>query len=105
MFKSLAALLLLATPAIAGTNSGNYNDGISAASAFCWAVSTRAWSYVGGSVNPTRDPVLGDFERAALAVGSELESIYAVDLPASHRRAFRGGWETGMKSCAKKLHY
>ncbi len=105
MFKTLAALLLLASPAYAGTNLGNWNDGKAAASAFCHPVDTRAWSYVGGLADATRDPVRGDFDRAALELGSELEAIYADGLPADHRRVFRAGWEAGMKDCAQKLGY
>lgn len=105
MFKTIAALLLLVSPAYAGTNSGNFNDGKDAASAFCFTVDTKAWSYVGGAGYATRDPVRGDFERAALEVGAELEAIYATGLPADHRRVFRAGWEAGMKECATELRY
>ena len=38
MLKTIAALLLLVSPAYAGTNSGNFNDNQAAASAFCRAV-------------------------------------------------------------------
>ena len=103
--SSIAAALLLAVPAYAGTNAGNFQDGKDAASAFCWSVDTRAWSYVGGLADARRDPVRSDFERAALEVGSELEAIYAKGLPADNRRVFRAGWETGMKDCAKELRY
>ena len=105
MIKTITALLLLVSPAYAGTNVGNFNDGKAAASAFCRAVNTRAWSYVGGLADATRDPTHGDFDRAALEVGSELEAIYAQDLPADHRRVFRAGWEAGMKECATRLRY
>ena len=103
--SSVAAALLLAVPAYAGTNAGNFEDGKDAASAFCRSVDTRAWSYVGGLADASRDPVRGDFDRAALEVGSELEVIYATGLPADHRRVFRHGWEKGMKDCAKELRY
>ena len=56
----------------AGTNLGNYNDGLSAAQAFCHSVDGVAWSYVGGLAEARRDPVRGDFEKAALQVGSQL---------------------------------
>ena len=102
---AIAAAVLLAVPAYAGTNAGNFQDGKDAASAFCWSVDTRAWSYVGGLADARRDPVRSDFERAALEVGSELEAIYAKGLPADNRRVFRAGWETGMKDCAKELRY
>ena len=51
------------------------------------------------------DPVRGDFESAALEVGSELEAIYSTGLPPDHRRIFRAGWEKGMNDCAKGLRY
>lgn len=105
MIKTITALLLLVSPAYAGTNVGNFNDGKAAASAFCRSVDNRAWSYVGGLENATRDPVRGEFDRAALEVGSELEAIYAEDAPAEHRRMFRAGWEAGMKACATQLLY
>ena len=105
MIKTIIALLLLTAPAYAGTNSGNYKDGKSAAAAFCRAVDNKAWSYVGGLADAQRDPVRGDFERAALEVGAELEAIYAEGAAADHRRVFRGGWEAGMKECASILRY
>ena len=100
---SVAALM--PTPAEAGTNSGNYNDGLSAAKAFCWSVDGVAWSYVGGLADARRDPVRGDFDRAALEVGSQLEAIYSKHAPADHRRVFRAGWDKGMQACAKSLRY
>jgi len=96
-------ILISAIPVQAQTNSGNFKDGMDAASAFCNAVDGVAWSYVGGLSNATRDPVQGDFDRAAYAVGAQLEAIYSAHAPADHRRVFRAGWERGMKNCAKEV--
>ena len=97
---AISALCFAAAAANAGTNVGNYNDGLNAASAFCRTVDNRAWTYA-----IDRDPVRGDFNRAALEVGSELETIYAQGAPADHRRVFRTGWEAGMQKCATDLKY
>lgn len=97
-----AALLTMgltaSAPAIAGTNSGNYRDGQTAAKAFCWPIEDLAFQIAGG-----RDPVPGDYNRAALQVGSKVEAIYGETLPASHRRAFRGGFEAGSKDCKRMI--
>ena len=96
-------ILMSVMPVQGQTNRGDYNDGMDAASAFCNAVDGVAWSYVGGLVNASRDPVQGDFDRAAYAVGAQLEAIYSAHVPTDHRRAFRAGWERGMKECAKEV--
>ena len=102
---AVALSTLMPKPAEAGTNSGNYNDGLSTAEAFCWSVEGVAFSYVGGIADARRDPVRGDFDRAALEVGSQLEAIYAKHAPANHRRVFRAGWDKGMQTCAQSLRY
>ena len=94
--SSVAAALLLAVPAYAGTNSGNFRDGQTAAKAFCWPIEDLAFRIAG-----RRDPVLGDYDRAALQVGLKVEAVYGETLPASHRRAFRGGFEAGAKDCKR----
>ena len=101
----VAVGMFMPPPAESGTNTGNYNDGLSAAKAFCWSVDGVAWSYVGGLADARRDPVRGDFDRAALEVGSQLEAIYSKHAPADHRRVFRAGWDKGMQTCAKTLRY
>lgn len=94
---SLITLGLTApAPAIAGTNIGNYRDGQTAAKAFCWPIEDLAFEIAGD-----RDPVSGDYDRAALQVGSKVEAVYSETLPASHRRAFRGGFEAGAKGCKR----
>ena len=99
---AISAVVVSPMDAIAGTNSGNFRDGSMAATAFCAAVSNRAWSYVGGLGASSRDPVVGDLERAALEIGSQLEAIYAKDAPADHRRAFRAGWENAIRQCVER---
>ena len=69
---SLITLGLTApAPAIAGTNIGNYRDGQIAAKAFCWPIEDLAFEIAGD-----RDPVSGDYDRAALQVGSKVEAVY-----------------------------
>ena len=85
-------------PAVAGTNSGNYRDGLTAARAFCWPIESLAFEIAGD-----RDPVPGDYDRAALRIGSEVEAVYGETLPAAHRRVFRSGFETGVKNCTRHI--
>ena len=91
----LCTALVLPSPAIGGTNVGNFQDGLTAAKAFCWPIADLAFELAG----PDRDPVQGDYERAALEIGSKVEAIYAENLPAAHRRAFRAGFEKGASAC------
>ena len=96
---------LMPTPAEAGTNSCNDNDGLSAAKAFCHSIDGVVWPYVGGLAGAHRAPVRGDFEKAAQQVGSQLKTIDAKHAPADQRRVFRAGWDKGMQACAISLRY
>lgn len=95
--------LTASAPAIAGTNSGNYRDGQTAAKAFCWPIEDLAFEIAGDRDPIDRDPVPGDYDRAALQVGSKVEAVYAETLPADHRRAFRRGFEAGAKGCKRMI--
>lgn len=99
-FTSMSAALLctaLVFPSIAieGTNSGNFRDGLTAAKAFCWPIADLAFELSGSD----RDPVQGDYDQAALEIGSKVEAVYGANLPADHRRAFRAGFEKGASAC------
>lgn len=90
-------------PSIAGRNSGNYRDGQTAAKAFCRPIESLAFEIAGAGW-----PKPGDYDRAALQVGSKVEAVYGEpfgqynrSIPADKRRALRGGFEAGVKDCKR----